>query len=178
VRNDNHQEQSICASASSAVQLNDNLAHHLGHIRRAPPRRKSPDVSLWCNELGDPFVESNQIREGIARDSLRGTVVHLTRDQQLHSQDVLSQLCIRSGWNLRACSAAPDHMHVLLDIIPSVHGEKVRRLLKRWLGESLTSKFGKPDSGTWWAKEGSNRAIHDECYLNNAYRYVFRQRAE
>jgi len=54
----------------------------------------------------------------------------------------------------------------------------VRRLLKRWLGEALSAKFGKPDGEHWWAVQGSNRAIHDEEYLNNAFKYVLAQRAK
>ena len=66
----------------------------------------------------------------------------------------------------------------MLDVDPAIHGERVRRLLKREIGIALSAAFGTPASRTWWAKEGSNKAIHDAEYLNNAVDYVFRQRAE
>jgi hypothetical protein len=128
------------------------------------------------NKPGDPFIAADIDRARVANESLRGDVVYLTPAQQLFAQDTIPELCIRGGWVLRTCSAAHDHVHVVLDVDPATHGEKVRRLLKRWLGEALTERFGKPDSGTWSAKEGSNKAIHDEEYLNNAYRYVLLQR--
>ena len=58
-----------------------------------------------------------------------------------------------------------------------IHGEKVRRLLKRWLGEELSKRWPTAVGQTWWAEEGSNIAIHDEHYLNNAFNYIVRQRA-
>jgi hypothetical protein len=57
-----------------------------------------------------------------------------------------------------------------------VHGEKVRRLVKRWLGQALSERWPLPHGATWWAEEGSNIAIHDEEYLNNAFDYIDRQR--
>jgi hypothetical protein len=75
------------------------------------------------------------------------------------------------------CAAAPDHIHVLCDIVPEVHGEKVRRLLKRWLGQELSKQWPLPEGASWWAEEGSNIAVRDEKHLNNCFKYIFDQRA-
>jgi REP element-mobilizing transposase RayT len=135
-------------------------------------------VDRFKNKPGDPYVEPAMYRARVANDSLRGDVVYLTREQQEFVQAAMPEVCVRGGWTLRTCAAAHDHVQFLVDVDPAIHGERVRRLLKRWLGEALSDKFGKPDGERWWAVQGSNIAIHDERYLNNACRYVFRQRAQ
>jgi REP element-mobilizing transposase RayT len=97
--------------------------------------------------------------------------------QRTFAEVELPSICDRGGWTFRVCAAAPDHVHVLCDVIPDVHGEKVRRLLKRWLGQELSKKWPLPEGATWWAEEGSNIAVGDEKYLNNCFKYIFDQRA-
>jgi len=102
---------------------------------------------------------------------------YLTLEQRLFIEAGLPDICERGGWQYRFCAAGVDHVHLLCDIIPDVHGEKVRRLVKRWLGQALSERWPLPKGATWWAEEGSNIAIHDEKYLNNCFAYVFNQRA-
>ncbi|MCH8342732.1 MAG: transposase [Planctomycetes bacterium] len=103
--------------------------------------------------------------------------VVLTGIQQRFVQQVVGQLCHRGGWTYRACSAGADHVHVLLDIDPAVDGERVRRILKRWLTQALDAQWGKPPSERWWAKQGSNRPVANSQYLRNVCQYIERQRA-
>lgn len=76
----------------------------------------------------------------------------------------------------RASAAGPDHVHLLCDMMPAVHGEKVRRLVKRWLGQALSDRWPLQTGATWWAEEGSNKAIDNESYLNNCFLYIRDQR--
>ncbi len=80
---------------------------------------------------------------------------------------------------LRTCAAPVegDHIHVLLDADPAVHGEKIRRLLKRWLTQAMDERFDRPASGTWWAVQGSNRVVDSDAYLNRVLPYIERQRS-
>ena len=103
--------------------------------------------------------------------------IALTQEQQRFVESIIPSICERGGWELRTCAAGPDHVHVLLDVDPKVHGEKVRRLLKRWIGQELSQRWPRPDGASWWAEEGSNLAVHDHEYLNRAYPYVKGQRA-
>ncbi len=100
----------------------------------------------------------------------------LSKEQCVFAEKEIPKICERGGWSYRVCSAAPDHVHLLCDVASAVHGEKVRRLVKRWLGQALSEKWPLPTGATWWAEEGSNIAIHDEAYLNNAFSYIARQR--
>jgi REP element-mobilizing transposase RayT len=137
-----------------------------------------PTVDRQHNQLGQPFLERDIGRESREYKAMRAMPEFLTLAQQLFIQDAVPSICERGGWNLRICAAGPDHVHVLADIVPEVHGEKARRLLKRWLTQEM-NKHWRLDAGQdWWAEEGSNKAIHDEEYLNNAYRYIESQRAK
>jgi hypothetical protein len=103
--------------------------------------------------------------------------IFLTLAQRHFVESHLPLICERGGWQYRNCAAASDHIHLLCDVVPEVHGDKVRRLIKRWLGQSLSQRWQLPVDATWWAEEGSNIAIHDEQYLNNCFAYIERQRA-
>jgi len=81
-----------------------------------------PTVDRFHNKPGDPYVGANMYRAWAENDALRGDIVYLSIEQQLFSQETIPELCIRGEWTLRTCSAAHDHVHVVLDIDPAVHG--------------------------------------------------------
>jgi REP element-mobilizing transposase RayT len=135
-----------------------------------------PNVDKQHNDRGTEFVPPKIEREDSARGRMKFPPRLLTIEQRQFVETTLPQICLRGGWSYRVCSAAPDHVHLLCDIVPEVHGEKVRRLVKRWLGQALSENWPLPDGSSWWAEEGSNLAIHDEPYLNNAFSYIARQR--
>jgi REP element-mobilizing transposase RayT len=133
-------------------------------------------VDKQHNELGTPFIGTNDSRKNSEQKRMRFTPVILTSKQRSFLQNTAPALCERGGWQYRICAAGPDHFHVLLDIDPQIHGERVRRLLKRWLTQELNQHWTLPNDAVWWAEEGSNKAIHEEKYLNNAYNYIANQR--
>lgn len=135
-----------------------------------------PTVDKQHNERGAKFISRNTVREAIAESTLSFSPVILSRDQRRLVESELPAICERGGWTYRIGAAGSDHVHLLCDVIPAVHGEKVRRLVKRWLGEELSVCWRLPEGATWWAEEGSNKVVHDESYLNNAYQYILRQR--
>lgn len=131
------------------------------------------------NKRGQPFVEENTQRENYEIKIMRGPSVYLDYEQRLFAEETIINLCKRGEWQLRTCAAGidGDHIHVLLDIDREVHGEKVRRLLKRWLTQALNERFGKPPkNGKWWAVQGSNKVVDTVEYLNRAYPYIEKQR--
>jgi REP element-mobilizing transposase RayT len=136
-----------------------------------------PTVDKNHNQPGDPFVAQDPRREQFTLATLNFPPVLLTQEQCLAVETALPAICERGSWIFRMCSGASDHVHLLCDVEPAIHGEKVRRLAKRWLGQVLSERWPLPQGATWWAEEGSNIAIHDEKYLNNAFGYILRQRA-
>jgi REP element-mobilizing transposase RayT len=145
----------------------------------------APTVTVDQNRVGDPFVTNDWPRYERILDRLKYSPVLLGDEQRQFIESTIPGICVRGGWRLRVCAAKPDHVHVLVDIVPAVHGEKVRRLLKRWLTEAMNEVWmpgsGRPgslqDSGaTWWAEQGSNRVVGDIDYLKSVTGYVQRQR--
>jgi hypothetical protein len=137
----------------------------------------APTVDKSHNELAQPFLRQNEIRVACERQRMKFPPRHLTHEQRESIETETVAICERGGWQYRICAAQNDHVHVLCDVLREIHGEKVRRLIKRWLGQALSSHLPLPSGATWWAEEGSNIAIHDEKYLNNCYAYIDRQRA-
>lgn len=135
-----------------------------------------PTVDRDHNVRGMPFLPLDTRREAVSRARMRFAAVSLSREQALFIEDAMRAICERGGWNLRACAAQDDHVHVLLDVPPDVHGEQVRRLIKRWLGQTLSTRWPRAAGARWWAAQGSNIAVGDRAYLNRAYDYVVRQR--
>ena len=128
------------------------------------------------NTRGGPFLGVDRGRETGARNRMRDSCVLLTAEQCRFIQNAMPGVCSRGDWALRVDSAQPDHVHVLPDIDPAIHGEKVRRLIKRWVGQALSKEWPRPVRTGWWAEGGSNIAIRDEARLNTAYEYVRKQR--
>src|ERR1041384_6201116 len=111
------------------------------------------------NTRGEEYVGEAPRREAFERSALTGEPVFLTTEQQLFVQSVVPGLCERGGWSLVECSAASDHVHVILDADPSIHGRRIRPLLKRWLSQALNERWPgtrRSDGMTWWAEGGSN----------------------
>ncbi len=136
----------------------------------------APTVDKSHNELGQPFLPQNQLRVDCERERMKFPPRYLSNEQRAFIETEITAICDRGGWQYRTCAAESDHVHVLCDVLREIHGEKVRRLIKRWLGQALSEKWPLPTGATWWAEEGSNIAIHDEHYLNNCFAYIFRQR--
>jgi REP element-mobilizing transposase RayT len=135
-----------------------------------------PNVDKQHNQLDTEFVPPRIEHEDSARGRMKFPPRFLTAEQRRFAEEQLPTICLRGSWIDRVCSAASDHIHLLCDIGREVHGEKVRRLVKRWLGQALSKLWPIPEGASWWAEEGSNIAIHDESYLNNAFGYIARQR--
>jgi hypothetical protein len=136
-----------------------------------------PSFENWHNRFGTPFLGFNPRLGARARCSLEFSPRKLTDEQQVFIEEVIPVFCDRGGWDYRIAAAAPDHVQVLCDVNPEIHGDRVRRLLKRWLTQALSHAWPLSPGPTWWAEEGSNKAIREHDCLNNAYGYVFRRRA-
>jgi REP element-mobilizing transposase RayT len=128
------------------------------------------------NQRGEAFIGRDAWRQRVTKVIMNFPPITLTAEQQSAIEFYLPSICERGGWTYRICAAEVDHVHILCDIRPDIHGEKARRLAKRWLGEALSEIWPLEKGATWWAEEGSNKAIHDENYLNNVFHYILRQR--
>ena len=131
------------------------------------------------NQPGSPGIDRNEAREHHERGRMRGPVVLLTDPQRLFIEAELPALCERGDWGYRTAAAGPecDHVHVLCDVRPEIHGKQVMRWFKTWLTQALQTRWPRPIGGRWWAAGGSTKVVGDESYLNNAFDYLAKQRA-
>lgn len=136
----------------------------------------APTVDRQHNQYREAFVTRHAERELAESQSMRHPPRLLTDDQRTFIELTIPGICQRGGWTYRIAAAEKDHIHVLCDIVPDVHGEKVRRLLKRWTGQAISEQWPLLDGQRWWAVEGSNKAVKDTTYLNNAFNYILKQR--
>ena len=136
-----------------------------------------PTVDKQHNRRGTPFLPHKPAFERTVRNRLNRAPRYLTDEQQVFAEELLPIHCERGGWDFRVGSASGDHVHLLCDIAPEIHGQRVRRLVKRWLGQALSQVWPLGIGQSWWADGGSNKAVRDSRYLNNVYGYILRQRA-
>ena len=138
-----------------------------------------PTVDRKHNERGQPFVDRGEYRERYESNIALHKPVYLSLDQRCHIESVIADICKRGGWVYRIAAAGPecDHVHVLCDIDPKIHGKDARKWMKRWLSDSLNSCWPLGEGMHWWAEGGSTLAVKDENYLNNVFEYLKMQRA-
>ena len=136
-----------------------------------------PTVHRSRNQLGQAFEPEDKTRKSSQKSHLFGGPVRFTPEQQAFVEATLPAICERGGWQLHACAAGVDHVHVVVGAAADVHGERVQQWMKRWLSDALNKQWPDTTHPRWWTKGGSNKAIKEEAYLKNAIAYVVRQRA-
>jgi REP element-mobilizing transposase RayT len=125
---------------------------------------------------GDPVLGPDEERWEDERGQMKFPPVVLTREQRLFAEDLIPTICERGLWTYCTCAVAPDHVHVILT---SEHEPKtIRRILKRWLGQSMSERWPLAEGATWWAECGSIKWLVDAAYFENATGYVSRQRTK
>jgi REP element-mobilizing transposase RayT len=130
------------------------------------------------NQYGEPVLRFDEHRWDGEKSLLKFAPVYFDPPKMNVVESLLSAICECGGWKHIAGAAGPDHVH---EILSSPNDPKtIRRIFKRWLGQSLSEHFGAlPEGASWWAECGSIRwifAVHGD-YYENAIDYVNRQRA-
>jgi REP element-mobilizing transposase RayT len=135
-------------------------------------------VDRQHNQYGEPVVGFDEHRWQKEIGLLKFPPVIFEPAQMVLVESLLPEICERGGWKHIAGAAGPDHVH---EILASPNDPKtIRRLLKRWLGQTMCERLGDLSPGaTWWAECGSIRWIfaEDGTYFDTAVGYVNRQRA-
>jgi REP element-mobilizing transposase RayT len=139
-----------------------------------------PTVDRDHNTPGTPFIEHDWRRERWERQALTHSPVTLSHEQRLFLEDEIPRVCTRGHWEHIISAAAHDHLHVLLEADATIHGKEIRKWLKRWLSESLDSRWAIPkreDRMGWWADSGSTRPVKSDHGLQTVFAYIANQRA-
>lgn len=131
-------------------------------------------VDRTNTERGDPVLGPDQERWEYERAKMRFSPVVLTREQRLFAESKIPEICERGFWKYHTSAAAPDHVHVILT--SEQEPKTIRRIIKRWLGQSMSGNWPLEQGATWWAECGSIKWLIDAPYFANATGYVTRQR--
>lgn len=134
-----------------------------------------PTVDRQHNRRGQPFLGVDVARESCERTQMSHPSVLLSLDQRLFIQSRLTSICDRGGWNLITSAAEQNHVHILIQTTPMVHGKQIRTLVKRWLTQALNERWTM--SSRWWVEGGSTKPVKDKAYLQTAIAYIDKQRA-
>jgi REP element-mobilizing transposase RayT len=132
-------------------------------------------VDRAMNQPGDPIIGADPSWWELERDKLRFDPVVLTPEQMIHVESVMPEICMRGRWEYHVGAGGPDHVHALLTA--EAEGDAVRKWFKRWLGESMLSRWPRPGGSTWWAEGGSVKWVWERDYFENIFDYLNRQRA-
>jgi REP element-mobilizing transposase RayT len=132
-------------------------------------------VDRSMNGPGEPIIGADRGWWELERGRLKYEPVILTAEQMGFVESVLPEICDRGGWQFHTGAGGPDHIHNL--ITADADGEAVRKWLKRWLGEALSSEWKRPDGATWWAEGGSVKWVWNDAYYARVFGYVDGQRA-
>jgi hypothetical protein len=126
------------------------------------------------NEPGDPIIGRCKDWSRMERRVMRFEPVLLTPEQRVFIEQKLLDICERGGWTFHIAAARVEHYHVMLS--SSNDGEIIRRILKRWLSQTLSEMWPMERGRAWWAECGSVKWVWKDWYLDNLYRYIDEQR--
>jgi REP element-mobilizing transposase RayT len=146
----------------------------VGHVRAAPHSDPRGTVERDHTEYGTSILGRDDERNREQRENLKFRPVTLTPEQRLFIENVIPEICARGHWEYLAGAAGPDHVHVVLH--STFDPETIRKLLKRWIGQELSTRWPREGGSTWWAEDGSIKWAFDEPYKANTIGYVSRQR--
>jgi hypothetical protein len=110
------------------------------------------------NKVGQDYIIDRRGLEQFRGSLCAHDSVILCDEQRKFIERRVPKICERGGWTLIQVAAAPDHVHVVLEADQKLHGNQVRRWLKRWLSDALSERWSIPSP--WWAEGGSARAVH------------------
>jgi REP element-mobilizing transposase RayT len=132
-------------------------------------------VARSHNEYGDPIIEDDHEMWDQMNANLKYDPIFFDKQQMRFVESTIPAICERGYWTHHTDATGPDHVHIVLT---SDHDPKIiRKLLKRWIGQELSTKWTLDPGRIWWAEGGSIRWLKNESYLRNAINYVQRQRA-
>lgn len=124
---------------------------------------------------GTPTAAPNPALQSFAKQQMKGPVVFLTR---LHATSLLTQFqeTVRyRNWLLSAVAVMPTHIHLIVGVSNDPEPSKILSDFKSYGSRALNSKFGKPQSGTWWTQSGSKRRLSDAHSVEATVDYLRNQ---
>ena len=131
-------------------------------------------VDRTNNRPGDPILGRDEDWQHEERSLLKFDPIVLAAPQRVFIEGIVPAICERGGWDYHIAAARLDHVHV--ELSSPNDGQIIRQLVKRWLSEELSTRWPLPSGAVWWAECGSVKWVWEQCYFQNVYDYIRRQR--
>jgi REP element-mobilizing transposase RayT len=110
-----------------------------------------------------------------ARSRLKGEPIRLNTPQAMTVRQQLEETSIYRGWTIRAGAVMANHVHLVVEVPATTATTDLLRDFKAYASRSLTDRFDRPVSGTWWTASGSCRHLPSDESLYRAIAYVQQQ---
>src|SRR5687767_12007179 len=108
--------QSNCMSWLAMIWKEFPLAYHITFgtygTRLHGDERGTIDRAM--NQPGDPIIGADAGWRFLEENRLKFPARVFTREQMIIVESIIPEVCIRGRWELHACAAGPDHIHVVL----------------------------------------------------------------
>lgn len=130
------------------------------------PEHNSPDT---------PTALPNPALQSFAKQQMKGPVVFLSR---LHATILFEQFQETAryrNWLLCAVAIMPTHIHMIIGVPNDPEPSKLLADFKSYGSRTLNSRFGRPQSGTWWTESGSKRRLPDAHSVEATVNYLRNQ---
>jgi REP element-mobilizing transposase RayT len=126
------------------------------------------------NQFGEPIIGADSDLDRAESANLRFPPRFLTPEQRRFIESVYPEICTRGNWEPIVIAAAPDHVHTVLR--GAADGQDIRKWLKRWMTQALSSRWTLHPGELWWAECGSVKWIWKPDYFDRVVNYVTRQK--
>ncbi|WP_020475494.1 transposase [Zavarzinella formosa] len=124
------------------------------------------------NGHGTEYEQGNPALRKAMKEILSGEPVWLTPEQGVAVAGQIRETMAYRKWILLAVAVMPNHAHVLVTVLETVHQNTILRDLKAYASGALNRLGGKTTGGRWWTHGGSTRLKTDDWMIQTAFAYV------
>ena len=128
--------------------------------------------SVRHNSPGSAYDANLPRLEAAARHTLKSAPIRLNLMQAEVILEQFQETARSRGWDLLSVAVLANHFHVVVGLDDTIPPHFVLKDFKSYASRALNTRWGKPQSGTWWTSSGSKRFLPNEESLAAAVRYV------
>ena len=162
----------LITSTSYGTWLPGDARGSVTSVRDRRPGDPRADVRIEHDTPGELYEEPIPALAASARDRMNGPPIFF---ELAHAETILAQFHETAGhrhWNLLAVAIMFNHFHLVVRVPGDPEPEKILGDFKAYASRTLSRRFGRPASETWWTSGGSKRKLPDRRAELNGINYV------
>jgi REP element-mobilizing transposase RayT len=139
-------------------------------VRTKPGPRREHD------QPGTPFEPEMPGLHAASERRMKGPPVLLSAEQAEVLLAQFRQTAEYRQWVLLGVAIMANHVHLVVGLPEQTAAETAVRDLKAYGSRALSTQWGRPESGTWWAAGGgSRRWLRSDSAVRGAIEYLRKQ---